>query len=333
MRGYTWNKSRAGRAYTLPVVVVWAALTITAASAAEYPTKPIRLVVPAVAGGIADAIARPLAQKLTESWGQQIVVENRSGAGGNIGAEFVAKAAPDGYTLLIGNMGTHAINPAVYSRMPYDPESDFAPIVLVAGTPLVLVVHPSLPSKSLKELIALAKSRPGRLNFASATSGGPTHLAGEVFKTVAGIDIVHVPYKGNPQAVTALVSGETQLMFSSPLTVAPFVRAGRLRALAMSYTKRIVSMPAVPTMAEAGLPGVEVSGWYAVFSPAGTSREIVAKLNAEIQRIVALPETREQFFLQGLEPLSSTPEQLSQHIRKERAKWADAVKRSGAKVD
>jgi tripartite-type tricarboxylate transporter receptor subunit TctC len=270
---------------------------------------------------------------MNETWGQPVVVENRGGAGGGIGMEHAAKAAPDGHTLVIGNIGTLAINPALYPKLAYDPLRDYAPIALVAGTPLALIAHPSLPARSLKELIALARARPGEINFASAGSGGPTHLAGELFNTLAGIRLVHVPYKGNAPAITALLSGESQLMFSSPMNPAPFVKSGRLRALAVSYERRIAAMPEVPTAAEAGMPGLEVSGWYGVLAPAATPRDIVAKLNAEIVRIARLPEVREYYLVQGIEPMHSTPEQFAAHIKAEIARWGKVVKASGARVD
>jgi tripartite-type tricarboxylate transporter receptor subunit TctC len=310
-----------------------ALLTPASASAQNYPAKPIRFVVPFAPGGVADMLGRTIGQKLLDAWGQQVVVENRGGAGGNIGLEFVAKSGADGYTLGLGNLGTLAINPSVYKRMPFDPTRDFAPISLVAGTPLLLVVHPSVPVKSVKELIAFAKARPGQLNFASAGTGGPTHLAGEMFNTMAGIAAIHVPYKGNIAALTALVGGEAHMMFTNLLTPLPFVKSGRLRGLAVSSRRRQPAMPEIPTVAEAGVPEFEVSGWYGVLAPAGTPREIVLKLNAEIVRFMQAPDVQAQFAQQGVEIFTSTPEQLASQIKSDLVKWSKVVKSARASID
>lgn len=304
-----------------------------AAPSQAYPVKPIRMVVPFAPAGVADMLGRTVGQKLGDAWGQQVVVENRGGAGGTIGLEYAARAAPDGYTLAVGNLGTLAINVTLFPRLPYDPVKSFAPITLVAGTPLLLVAHPSLPAKSVKQLIALARANPGQINCASAGTGGPTHLACEIFKTMTNIDIVHVPYKGNVPALTALASGETHIMFTNLLTPAPFIKTGRLRGIAVTSSKRQPAMPDIPTVAEAGVPGFEVSGWYGVLAPAGTPREIITRLNAEIVKIMRLPDVQQIFVRQGIEIFTSTPERFGAHIRSEIAKWSKVVKSAGATVD
>jgi tripartite-type tricarboxylate transporter receptor subunit TctC len=298
-----------------------------------FPDKPVRLVVPFAPAGAGDLFARTVAQRLKDAWGQEIVVENRGGAGGNIGMGYVAKSAPDGYTLALGNLGVLAINPALYKEMPFDSVKSFDPISLVGGTPLLLVVHPSVPAKTVKELIALAKAQPGRLNFASAGTGGPTHLAGEILKSEAGINMIHVPYKGNMAAITALISGEAHLMITTILTPLPYLHNGRLRALAVTTRKRQPAVATVPTMAEAGVAGFEVSGWYGVLAPAGTPRDIVARLNAEIVRMMQTSEVIEQFAKQGLEVFGSTPEQFAARIKSDIVKWGKVVKDTRATVD
>ena len=299
----------------------------------SFPDKPIRLVVPFAPAGAGDLFARTVAQRLKDAWGQEVVVENRGGAGGNIGMGYVAKSAPDGYTLVLGNLGVLAINPALYKEMPFDSVRSFEPISLVGGTPLLLVVHPSVPVKTVKELIALAKAQPGKLNFASAGTGGPTHLAGEILKSEAGINMIHVPYKGNMAAITALISGEAHLMITTILTPLPYLHSGRLRALAVTTRKRQPAVATVPTMAEAGVAGFEVSGWYGVLAPAGTPRDIVTKLNAEIVRMMQTPEVIEQFAKQGLEVFGSTPEQFAARIKSDIVKWGKVVKDTRATVD
>ena len=314
----------AGRAVAQPAAV---------SASRGFPDKPIRLVVPFAPAGAGDLFARTVAQRLKEAWGQEVVVENRGGAGGNIGMGYVAKSAPDGYTLVLGNLGVLAINPALYKEMPFDSVRSFEPISLVGGTPLLLVVHPSVPVKTVKELIALAKAQPGKLNFASAGTGGPTHLAGEILKSEAGINMIHVPYKGNMAAITALISGEAHLMITTILTPLPYLHSGRLRALAVTTRKRQPAVATVPTMAEAGVAGFEVSGWYGVLAPAGTPRDIVTKLNAEIVRMMQTPEVIEQFAKQGLEVFGSTPEQFAARIKSDIVKWGKVVKDTRATVD
>lgn len=278
-------------------------------------------------------MSRAVAEKLTQRFGQQFVVDNRAGAGGNIGAEVVAKSAPDGYTLMIGHVGTHAINATLYPRIGFDPVKDFTPITLIATLPLALVVHPSVPAKDVKELIAYARSRPGQLNFASAGNGGPTHLTGELLKTSAGIDIVHVPYKGNAAALLDLIAGRVHMMFSNLLTSMPHVRAGKLRAIGISSGKRSPQAPELPTVAESGVPGFSAVPWYGVLGPAGMPKNIVTRLNSEIARALAQPDMNERFVAQGVDLQSSTPEQFGALIRTELVKWRKVVKDAGAKVD
>jgi tripartite-type tricarboxylate transporter receptor subunit TctC len=301
--------------------------------APAYPSRPIRLVVPFPPGGATDILARDVAQKLTEAWGQSVVVDNRPGAGGNIGSELVAKAPPDGYTLLMGTVGTHAINASLYAKMPYDHIRDFAPVILVAGVPNVLVVNPALPVNTVAELIAYAKANPGKLNFASSGNGTSIHLSGELFKVMAGVQMTHVPYKGSAPAVADLISGQVQLMFDNLPPSLPQIKAGKLRALAVTSSTRAPALPDVPTMAEAGLPGFEASSWFGVLAPAGTPPAIVAKLNAEIARWLATPEAKERLSKQGADAAGGSPEDFVKHIAAETTKWAKVVKDSGAKVD
>jgi tripartite-type tricarboxylate transporter receptor subunit TctC len=303
------------------------------AIAQAYPNHVIRLVVPFPAGGTTDILARAAAQKLTESLGQPVVVDNRPGAGGNIGADLVAKSTPDGYTLLMGTVGTHAINPSLYAKMPYDHVKDFVPVVLVAGVPNVLVVNPSLPVNSVADLIKLAKSKPGAINFASSGSGTSIHLSGELFKTMAGVDMTHVPYKGSAPALSDLIGGQVQLMFDNLPSALPQIKAGKLRAIAVTSLNRAPVLPDVPTIAESGLPGFEASSWFGVLAPAGTPAPVVAKLNAEVNKWLQSPEAREQLLAQGAVAAGGTPEQFAAHIRAETEKWAKVVKASGAKVD
>ncbi|MEO8675947.1 MAG: tripartite tricarboxylate transporter substrate binding protein [Casimicrobiaceae bacterium] len=309
------------------------ALAAIVASAQTYPAKPIRLVVPFPPGGATDILARDVAQKLTEAWGQQVIVDNRPGAGGNIGSELVAKAAPDGYTLEMGTVGTHAINASLYAKMPYDHVKDFAPVILVAGVPNVLVVNPALPANSVAELIAYAKANPGKLNFASSGNGTSIHLSGELFKFMAGVQMTHVPYKGSAPALQDLLGGQVQLMFDNLPPSLPQIKAGKLRALAVTSLTRAPALPDVPTMAEAGLPGFEASSWFGVLAPAGTPPAIVTKLNAEIAKWLATPEAKERLSKQGANAAGGTPEDFAKHIAAETAKWAKVVKDSGAKID
>jgi tripartite-type tricarboxylate transporter receptor subunit TctC len=305
----------------------------TVASAQSYPNRAIRLVVPFPAAGTTDILARAAAQKLTEAFGQSVVVDNRPGAAGNIGSDLVAKSAPDGYTLLMGTVGTHAINPSLYSKMPYDHVKDFVPVVLVAGVPNVLVVNPTLPVNSVADLIKLAKDKPGQINFASSGSGTSIHLSGELFKTMAGVDITHIPYKGSSPALTDLMGGQVQIMFDNLPSALPQIKAGKLRAIAVTSLKRAPVLPDVPTISESGLPGFEASSWFGVLAPAGTPAPIVARINAEVNKWLQSAEAREKLLSQGAEAAGGSPEQFANHIRAESEKWAKVVKASGAKVD
>ena len=303
------------------------------ALAQNYPTKPIRFIVPFAPGGGVDLIARTIAQKLNDSWGQSVVVDNRGGGGGNIGTDMVAKAPPDGYTLLMGYVGNLAINPFLFPKLPYDPRTDFAPIALAATAPNVLVAHPSLPANSVRELVALAKAKPGALNYASAGNGTVGHLVAELFKTETGAQITHIPYKGNGPALTDVLGGQVQLLFAAPGAVIQHARAGKLRALAVASPKREPSLSEVATFAEAGFPTVEAYGWYGVLTAAGTSRDIIGKLNTEIVRIMQLPDVKERLITHGYDAVTSTPQQFRELIRTELAKWEKVVKASGARVD
>jgi tripartite-type tricarboxylate transporter receptor subunit TctC len=302
------------------------------ANAQAYPTKPIRLVVPYPAGGGGDLLARPLAQSLTETLGQQVIVENRGGAGGNLGMELVAKSPPDGYTLALGLTAQYAVNPSLYPKLSYDPVKDFAPVSLLVRNPYVLSVHPTLPARSVKELIALAKARAGQLAFSSAGNGSGAHLCGEIMKTMAGIKIVHVPYKGAAPAMTDLIAGQVQFSFLSWRASGPHVKSGRLRALGVSTANRSPALPDLPAIAET-LPGYDLPVWYGVAAPAGTPREIIARLNAEILRMLATPDFRQRMEVDAAEPIGGTPEQFGDYIRSEIVKYAKVVKESGAKID
>jgi tripartite-type tricarboxylate transporter receptor subunit TctC len=301
--------------------------------AQPYPAKPIRIIVPFPAGGSADIMARVVGQKITERWGQQVVIDNRSGAGGNIAAELAAKSAPDGYTLFLCTVGTHAIHQTLYGKLPFDPIEDFSAVAYIAGVPNVVVVHPSIPVTSVKELIAFIKARPGQINFGSPGSGSSVHMSGEMLKVMAGLDMTHIPYKGNPQAVTDLVAGQIQLMITNMPPVVPYIQSGRLRALAVTTKTRSLALPDLPTMEEAGLPGYESSAWFGLVSPAAVPRDIVNKLNAEVVRIVGLEDVKRNLASQGAYPLVMTPDEFGAFMKSETAKWAKVVKASGARAD
>jgi tripartite-type tricarboxylate transporter receptor subunit TctC len=309
------------------------ALIAAGAAAQSYPTKPIRLVVPFPPGGTTDILAREVGQRLSASLGQTVVIDNRPGAGGNIGAELVAKSAPDGYTLLMCTVSTHAINPNLYAKLPYDHVADFAPVILVASVPNVLEVTPSLPVNSVADLIKLAKEKPGQINFASSGSGTSIHLSGELFKTMAGVDMTHVPYKGSAPALTDLIGGQVQVMFDNLPSSLPQIKAGKLRAIAVTSAQRAPALPNVPTIAESGLPGFEATSWFGVVAPAGTPPAIVARLNADMNQWLQTPEAREKLLAQGAAAAGGSPEQFAAYIRAETEKWAKVVKASGAKVD
>lgn len=308
-------------------------VTSIPAPAQEYPSGPIRIVVPFSAGGTADLLARRIGQKMSEGLGRQVIVENRVGAGGNIGADLVAKARPDGYTLLMGTVSTHAINPNLYPKMPYDPVKSFAPISLVATLPNLLVVHPSVPARNVKELIALAKAKPGDLAFASAGNGTTQHLAGELFKKMANVDMMHVPYKGNAPAVTDLVGGQVQVMFDNIPISLQQVRGGRLRALAITGPRRSSVLPDIPTISEAALPGYLITSWFGLYAPAGTPPEIVERLSKEANKALAIKELRQQLTDQGIEPAGGTPSQFAVFMKSELERWGKIVRESGARVE
>jgi len=316
------------------VLAMSTALAWSSAARAQqaYPAKPIRLILPFPPGGSTDIVARLIGQKLTESWGQPVLIENRPGAGGNIAAETAARAAPDGYTLFQVNVA-NAIGATLYPKLPYDLITSFAPVIQLATTPYVLLAHPTVPAKNTAELIALAKARPGQLNYASAGGGSATHLSGELLKSMAGVNIVHVPYKGTGPAVTALLSGEVDLFFATVPAALPLVETKKLRALGVTSARRSPLMRDVPAIAEAGLKGYETSTWHGILAPAATPADIVVKLNAEIARTLAQPAVRERLVGQGLDPVGGTPEQFGAYLKTEISKWAVVVKASGARPE
>jgi tripartite-type tricarboxylate transporter receptor subunit TctC len=301
-------------------------------AAQSYPSKPIRIVVTFTPGGAPDIIARLLGERFTAAWGQPVVIDNKPGSGGNIGADFVAKSAPDGYTLVVGTVGTHSINGALYTKMPYDMVRDFSPVSLVATTPNLLVVHNDVPAKTVQELIALGK-REGKMSFASSGSGTSIHVSGELFKSMTGIDMTHIPYKGRASALPDLLGGRVTMMFDNMPSSLPLVREGKLRALGVTSLTRSPAAPDIPTIAESGLPGFEAVSWFAVFAPAGTPKPVVDQIQAEISRILKTPELAKKLTDIGLEPVGSTPEELAAYQRAEIVKWAKVVKDSGAKAE
>ena len=302
------------------------------AAAQNYPSKPIRFLVGFPPGGTSDILARTLGQKLGEAWNVQVVVDNRPGAAGNIAAEMVAKAPADGYTIFMGTT-SQTISMSLYSKLGYDIVRDLAPITKAVNYANMLVVHPSLPVRSVKELIALAKARPGQIQYGTAGNGTPPHLTGELFKTMTGVDVQHIPYKGGAPAIADLLGGHTMMMWDNVPPLYPHVKAGKMRALGVSSLKRVPALPEVPTVDEAGVKGFESVAWNGVLAPAGTPHEIVNKLNAEINRILLLPDVRERLIAQGADPEGNTPEQFAAHIKAEVAKWARVVKASGARID
>ena len=317
------------------VVLVLAALlgvAVPSAGIAAWPERPVKLVVPFPPGGATDVIGRVVAQELSSVIGQQVVVDNRPGATGNIGADMVAKAAPDGYTLLLGALTSHAINMTLQKgSLPYDLERDFVPITLAGVVPLVFVVHPSVPARNLKELIALAKAKPGSLTFASSGNGGPQHLAGELFQRLAGVEMLHVPYKGSGPAMTDLVGGQVLTMIETAPAALPFIKGNRLRALAVASKTRIPMLPDLPSAAEAGLPGFEVNSMFGLLAPAGTPRPIVNRLNAELVKILEIPSVKEKLLQQGAIATPTTPAEARERIHAEIAKWEKVVKDAGVK--
>ena len=319
-----------GAAVVLAGVLV---VVATGAAAQSYPVKPIRLIVPYPPAGATDILGRIIGQKLGESLGQQVVIENRPGASGIIGADLAAKAAPDGYSLLVGQAANLAINISLMGKLPYDPVKDFAPVTLVAATPNLLVVHPSLPVRSVQDLIALAKAKPGAINYASAGSGSPGHLAAELLKKTAKIDMVHIPYKGAAPALTDVVAGQASLYFTSPISAQPFVKSGRLRMVAVTSAKRSPSLPDVPAVAEAGFPEFDLTSWWGILAPAGVARDIIERLHGETIRILNLTDVKQRYASLGADAVTNTPEQFAAYIKSEIAKWAKVVKDSGARLD
>jgi len=302
-------------------------------AAADYPDRPIKLVVPFPAGGGADALARTIMPRVAQELGTSIVIDNRPGAGGNVGTEFVARSAPDGYTLLYGTNGTHAINRSLYAKVPFDPVRDFAPVSRMTQIAALLVVHPSVPAKNVAELVEFAKANPGRVYFASAGNGTTSHLSGELFKTAAGVDIVHVPYRGGALAAADLTGGQVQMMVDVMPNVLPLANGGKLRALGVTTAVRVPAAPEIPTIAESGLPGFEVSAWDGIFAPAGTPAAVIERLNAAIRQALADPKVREALVARGAQPVPGTPEELARHVAAESEKWARVVRQSGAKID
>jgi tripartite-type tricarboxylate transporter receptor subunit TctC len=320
------------RAFALAAAATLAAAA-SEASAQAYPNRPVRILVPFPAGAGVDIVARMLGVPLTDLWGQAAVVDNRPGAGGTIACELAAKAAPDGYTLLLGNISTFAMAPSLYKKVNYDPVQSFAPITLVNTSANVLVAHPSVPAATTQALIALAKSKPGQINYASAGSGTSPHLAAELFKSMAGVDLVHVPYKGSPQALTDLLGGQTQIMFASLVSALPHIRQARLRALGVTSLKRAAALPDLPAISEAGLRGYDVSVWMGIVAPAGTPPAIIAQLNRQIAALLQSPDIRERLAVQGLEAASNSPAEFRSYIASEVRKWAVVIKQAGVVAD
>jgi tripartite-type tricarboxylate transporter receptor subunit TctC len=306
-------------------------LATGAVLAQGYPTKPIRIVVTFSTGGAPDILSRIFSDKA--QLGQPVLVDNIPGAGGNIGADRVAKSPPDGYTLVMGTVGTHSINGSLYTKMPYDMAKDFAPVSLIASTPNMLVANLALPVKNVQELIAWGKANPNKLSYGTPGVGTSTHIAGELFSSMTGVPLMHVPYKGRQFAMPDLIGGSIQLMFDNMPSALPMVREGKIRALGQTTATRSASAPDIPTLAEQGLPGYEATSWFAMFAPANTPREIIARLNAEVQRIYRLPDVQERLKTLGLDPVLSTPEELGRYQQSEIAKWSKVIKESGAKVD
>jgi tripartite-type tricarboxylate transporter receptor subunit TctC len=321
------------RLLSVMLAIIVVTCVASSAFAQGYPNKPIRWIVPFTPGGVYDVLARAMGQKLMETWGQQVVVDNRAGGNTVIGTEMAARAVPDGYTLLMGGVQNLAIIPCMYNKLSYDTTKDFAPVTFVGFSPLILVVNPGLPVKSVKELIELAKSKPGKLNFASAGSGGSNHLSMELFKMMTGVDMVHIAYKGSTPALIDLMGGQVELMFDSIVSALPHVKSGKLRPLAVSTTRRSPAAPDVPTVAEAGVPGFEVSPWFGVVAPAGTPKGIVAQLSTEINKFLQSPDGKERLSRLGVEAVGTSPEYLGQYIKDEIIKWAKVVKESGARID
>ena len=328
-----FDASRYATRMSATLLLAVAALGGGTVSAQTYPTKTIRIVIAQAPGSATDVISRIVGNRLGEALGQSMVVDARPGAGGVLGTEIAARSPADGYTLFMGNNSTHGSNPALYSKLPYDAIKDFVPIIFVAATPYVLNVHPSLPVKTLKEFIAFARAKPGQINYASAGNGSTHHFCGELLKSLAGIDLVHVPYKGSTPALAALVAGEVSMMFSNVADTQPFINSGRMRPLAVTSEKRAGPMPDVPTMAEAGLKDFQVSSWFGLLAPAGTAPAVITRVNAETVKVLARPDVKTALNAQGLEVISSTPEQFANHIKSEIARMTKIAASAGIKAD
>jgi tripartite-type tricarboxylate transporter receptor subunit TctC len=309
------------------------AITATAAAAQEYPSRPIRVIVPSTAGGSVDTLARLVGGRLAERWGQQVVVDNRSGAGGVIAGEMTAKAPPDGYTLIMATIAAMATNVSLARKLPYDPVRDFAPVTLVASQQLVLLVHPAVAAKSVQELIQLAKAKPGQLTFASAGNGSGGHLSGELLKILAGIEMTHVPYKGIAPALVDVISGQVSMTFASMISGMPHVKSGKTRALAVTGAHRSPAAPELPTMIEAGVRGYESSTWYGLLAPKATPRAVIVKLNREVVSIINLPEVKSHLLAEGAEPVGNTPEEFGDFIKSEIAKWGKVIRAAGLRIE
>lgn len=306
---------------------------VWAQGAANYPNKAVRFIAPFPPGGSTDLLARLVALKLTETWGQQVIVENRGGAGGTIGVELAARAAPDGYTIVMGHVGTFGFNPTLYPKLPYDAIRDFAPVTVLATVPNGMAVHPSLPVKTARDFVALARAKPGELLYASGGSGSASHLAGEYFKLLTKIDMVHVPYKGTGPAMISMISGQTTMTITGMVALMPHVKSNRLKLLGVATMKRLTIMPEIPTINESGVPGYDANQWYGVLTQAAVPRDIVMKLNADIVKVLARADVKDRLAADGAEPVANTPEQFAAHIKAEIARWAPVVKASGAKPD
>ncbi len=318
--------------YAIALVAFFGFVNALPAQAQQYPAKPIRLIVPFVAGGSADVLSRVLAQRLTQQYAQQVVVENRPGSGGHVGAEAAARAAPDGYTIVFGTIGIHAAY-TIYSKLNYDPSRDLQPVSMYADVPNILVVHPSVPVKNVKEFIALAKSNPGRLNFGTAGSGSSTHMAGEWFKLYTGVNLTHVPYKGSAQAMQDLLGGQIELMFENLPTAIAQVRAGKIRSLGMTSRERSPSMPEVPTLAETGVPGFEATAWFTIAAPAKVPADIIRKLNVDMNAFLKAPEMQQRWIDMGVVPLGGSPADAEKFFVVEREKWGKVIKAAGIRGD
>lgn len=327
MRNRTVRRMR-----VLAVIGCVLASFVGGAIASEYPSKPIKIVSPFLAGGPTDTLARIAGQKLSERWGQPVIIENKPGAGGSIGADLVAKSPPDGYTLLLV-ANSHAINASIYSKLPYNTLADFTPIINVAAGPFVLAVHPSVAANTVQELIALAKANPGKLTYASAGIGTANHLAGELFKTMAGVDIVHVAYKGSPAATNDVLSGSVSMIFNNMISTMPLVTSKRIRALAVTSLERTPAVADLPTVAESGLPGFEVTGWYGILGPSGMPADVVRKLNGELNAIIGMADVQETFRTLGVTSVGGSAESFASFVDVEVRKWAQVVRASGARAD